>query len=200
MHGTRAHAVRPYHWEAKAMPYDPEKHHRQTIRLPEYDYRQVGAYFITLCAHQHVPLFGEIVDGEMHLNDYGHIVLDEWMETAIIRPGVFLDDFIVMPNHFHAIVLLSSSVGAHSRAPSAGGTSLSRVPKSLGSLVAGFKAIVTKRINLRRAAPGTSVWQRSYYEHIIRDDDGLQRIRQYIVANPAMWESDSENTNRRGPV
>src|SRR4051794_19179560 len=105
------------------MTHDPERNHRHTIRLPNYDYRQAGAYFVTLCTYQCAELFGEIVEGEMVLNDYGHIALDEWIETAIVRPGVILDEFIVMPNHFHAIVFLpniaeSDAVGAHSRAPS----------------------------------------------------------------------------------
>lgn len=122
----------------KAMPYDPEKHHRRTIRLPEFDYRQVGAYFITVCVYQRDMLFGEIIDDEMILNEYGHIVLDEWMETAIIRPGIFLDEFIVMPNHFHAIIFLpdmvntNDDVGAHSRAPSGGSVAnakISRFPR-----------------------------------------------------------------------
>lgn len=172
------------------------------MRRAEYDYRQVGAYFITLCAYQRETLFGEIVSDEMRLNVYGHIVLDAWMETAIVRPGVFLDEFIVMPNHFHAIVFLPDAtdgmVGAHSRAPSRGGSSLSRTPKSLGSLVAGFKAMVTKRINLLRARPGTPVWQRNYYEHIVRDDAALQRIRAYIDGNPATWATDDEHPARIG--
>lgn len=186
------------------MHYDPEKHHRHTVRLSAYDYRQAGAYFITLCAYQHELSFGEIVDDEMRLNVYGHMVADEWMETAIIRPGVFLDEFVVMPNHFHAIVFLpdhvdaSNSVGAHSRAPSGGESSLSRTPRSLGGLVAGFKSTVTKQINTLRASPGTPVWQRNYYEHIIRDEAALQRIRAYINDNPAAWEIDDEHPTRIG--
>jgi putative transposase len=188
------------------MPYDPEKHHRRTVRLPEYDYRQMGAYFITLCAFRRDMIFGGIIEDEMILNDYGHIVLDGWIETAIIRPGIFLDEFTVMPNHFHAIVFLpemvntNDNVGAHSRAPSGDNSALSRTPKSLGSLVAGFKSTVTKQINTLRSTPGTPVWQRNYSEHIIRDDEGLRRIREYIANNLAMWESDMENPSRRSPM
>jgi len=183
------------------MPYDPEKHHRHTVRLPEYDYRQAGAYFITLCAYQRESLFGEIVDDEMHLNECGYIVTDEWIATAMIRPGVLLDEFIVMPNHFHAIVFLPTMadandndiVGAHSRAPSAEGTNLSRTPKSLGALVAGFKSTVTKQINALRMTPRISVWQRNYYEHIVRDENALQRICEYIASNPVTWATDDEH-------
>ncbi|MHB8647096.1 MAG: transposase [Thermomicrobiales bacterium] len=89
------------------------------------------------------------------------------------------------------------AVGAHSRAPSAGGTHLSRTPKSLGALVAGFKSIVTKQVNVLRASPGTPLWQRNYHEHIIRDDEGARRIREYLANNPARWESVSENPRRQ---
>lgn len=177
---------------------DPEKHSRRSIRLSEYDYRRAGGYFITLCTRQRAELFGRIVEDDIILNEYGHIVLDAWMETAIIRPGVLLDEFIVMPNHFHAILFLpnppeSDDVGAHSRAPSGYDSMLRRSPRSLGALIAGFKSTVTTQINTLRASPRIPVWQRNFYEHIIRDDKGLRRIRDYIADNPAMWESDREN-------
>lgn len=183
------------------MRHDPERHHRQTIRLREYDYRLAGAYFITICTHERAMLFGDIISTEICLNALGHIVLDAWMETALIRPGVLLDEFIVMPNHFHAIVFLpdaseSAAVGAHSRAPVGQGSILWRAPKSLGSLVAGLKSTATKQINTLRATPGAPIWQRNYYEHIIRDDEALRRIREYIANNPALWESDTENPGR----
>jgi len=125
--GARLCAPTRHLTEARAMQYDPERHHRHTVRLPDFDYQQEGAYFITLCAYQRETLFGEIVDDDMILNTYGHIVLDEWMEMAIIRPSIFLDECIVMPNHFHAILFLPhivdahDVVGAHCRAPSARG-------------------------------------------------------------------------------
>jgi putative transposase len=178
--------------------YDPERHHRKSIRLPDYDYRHIGGYFITLCTHQREMLFGAIIGGDVILNEYGHIVLDAWMETAIIRPGVLLDEFIVMPNHFHAIVFLPNAaelaaVGAHSRAPSGPDAALQRAPKSLGAMIAGFKSTVTTQINILRASPRTPVWQRNFYEHIIRDDEGLRRTREYISSNPTSWEFDAEN-------
>jgi len=88
------------------MPYDPQRHHRRSIRLPGYDYTQPGAYFITIVTHERMPSFGEIVDGEMRLNEYGQIVPAEWFQTAVVRPYVVLhpDEFVVMPNHVHGIV------------------------------------------------------------------------------------------------
>jgi len=204
-------AVRPYHpyrpyiivqgVRSRSLRYDPDRHHRQTIRLSAYDYSQVGAYFITLCTYQRETLFGEVVEDDMILNKYGHIVLDEWMETAITRPGILLDEFIVMPNHFHAIVALPDAqgvVGAQSRAPSGTDSALRRAPKSLGALIAGFKSTVTKQINTLRASPGVPVWQRNYYEHVIRDEAGLRRIREYIDNNPTTWALDDEHPTRVG--
>ena len=129
----------------------------------------------------------------MKLNDLGQIVYDEWLRTAEIRLNIRLDTFQVMPNHFHAIVIFPEqlpgkpTVGAHSRAP------FSRQPRSLGSLISGFKSATTKRINLLRGTPGVPVWQRNYYERVIRDDRELDAIRQYIEENPAKWAEDSEN-------
>src|SRR3954451_456259 len=125
----------------------------------------------------------------MHLNTLGHIALDAWIQTAIVRPGVILDEFMVMPNHFHAIVLLpdhgTEDDGGEHR-------SVMRRPRSLSTLVGGFKGMVTSQINARRGNADAPIWQRNYYEHIIRDDEGLQRIREYIANNPATWESDAE--------
>jgi len=168
----------------------------------------MGGYFITLCTHQRAELFGRIVENAMVLNEYGHVVLDEWMETAIIRPGVLLDEFIVMPNHFHAIVFLPNAtefdaVGAHrvpfgQDAPSGPGTAPQRAPKPLGAMIAGFKSTVTTQINMLRASPHTPVWQRNYYEHIIRDDEGLRCVREYIANKAAAWETDDEHWARIG--
>ena len=167
------------------------RRHRRSIRLTGYDYAQAGAYFITICTQDRECLFGEVVDGEMHMNAAGKIVYEEWLRTEAIRSEVKLDVFQVMPNHIHGIVFITGDrvdhVGAHGRAP------LRRAPKSLGSLVAGFKSTVTKRINQMRCTPGQPVWQRNYYEHVIRNERELDAVRQYIVDNPARWPEDREN-------
>lgn len=175
------------------MEHHPDRQNRRSLRLPDYDYRQVGAYFVTICAWGRECLFGDIVDGEMRLNELGRIADEEWRRTADIRDEIEMDAYVVMPNHLHGIVIITSrpdpfpSVGAHGRAP------LQRPPKSLGSFIAGFKSSVTKRINLHRDNPGAPVWQRNYYERVIRDPDELTRIRQYIADNPALWAEDDEN-------
>ncbi len=174
------------------MGFDLDKHRRRSIRLPGYDYTQAGAYFITACTHVRACLFGTIVDGVMALNAFGEIVRDEWLKSAQIRREIQLDGFVVMPNHIHGIVVvdpvipLSPPVGAHGRAP------LHRKPKSLGAFMAGFKPAVTRRVNEICHTPGNPVWQRNYYEHVIRDESELGRIREYILSNPQQWEADKE--------
>ena len=113
--------MRPYEnasWKEKhGCCTTPERHHRRTIRLREYDYQLAGAYCITICTRARTRLFGDVIDGEMHLNASGHLVLDAWMEMAIVRPGVIVDEFIVMPNHMHAIVLRTITANLLSSAP-----------------------------------------------------------------------------------
>jgi REP element-mobilizing transposase RayT len=132
----------------------------------------------------------------MRLNTYGEIVREEWSRTAVIRREVELDASVIMPNHLHAIVVIihPGNVGArrfaYSRAPT---SSLSRPAKSLGALVAGFKSAATKNINELRGTPGAPVWQRSFYDRVIRDETRLNQARQYIEANPAQWALDQDN-------
>jgi REP element-mobilizing transposase RayT len=168
--------------------------------LKGYDYGQTGSYFVTVCAYNRECLFGNIVDGNMVLNEYGMIVRDEWEKSSNIRLEIKLDSFIVMPNHFHGIVFIAganNAVGANGRSP------LHRTgmgSKTLSSFVAGYKSAVTKRINELRQNPGIPVWQRNYYEHIIRGEDELNRIREYIVNNPVQWDNDRNNPGNQGRI
>ncbi len=185
----------------RTMKYDPDKQHRKSIRLRNYDYASTGAYFVTLCTYQREHLFGEIVDGDMQLNELGSIVHFEWKWTEIVRPTIDMDVYVVMPNHLHGIVVFGGEdrnfslnsnevaigVGADSSPP------LHRPKRSLGSFVWQFKATTTKRINALRNTPGTPIWQRNYHEHIIRNDKDCNRIREYIQYNPQNWSTDEEN-------
>jgi REP element-mobilizing transposase RayT len=173
------------------MKYDPNTHHRRSVRLPAYDYTQPGAYFVTVVTHQRQCLFGEIVDGRVMANAYGEAVAQEWLRSTQMRREIQLDAFVVMPNHIHGIVTMGDQpiVGAHGRAP----LQLHRPPRSLGSFVAGFKSAMTRRVNEVRGTPRLPVWQRNYYEHVIRNEEELDRVRQYIVDNPTRWEQDPEN-------
>jgi REP element-mobilizing transposase RayT len=162
-----------------------------------YDYRQHGAYSLTICTQERVMLFGDMVDGVMNLNTLGCVVDDEWRKTPSIRAEIHLDEYVVMPNHFHAIVYIIAeshyceSTRAHSRAPLQ--DTLTRPARSLGSLVAGFKATTTAKINKLRETPGSKIWQRNYYERIIRNEDELNHLRQYITLNPQNWLRDNDD-------
>ena len=189
------------------MPYDPNRHHRRSIRLKGYDYTQPGAYFITIVTYERMPLFGEIVNGEMRLNEYGQMVRDEWFQTAVVRPYVVLhpDEFVVMPNHVHGIIWIvdtdadgGDDVGARRRRAPAEQFG-KPIPGSIPTIVRSFKSMTTRRINLLRNTPGAAVWQRNYYEHIIRHERALNAIRQYIIENPRRWQMDRENQARTVP-
>ncbi len=181
------------------------RYHRRSIRLHGYDYTQPGAYFVTICTEGRACWFGEVRDGKMQLNALGEIVREEWFRTADVRPNVVLyrDEFVVMPNHVHGIIWIveddgAAVVGATRRvapttrvAPTA--PPHGPVSGSVGAIIGQFKSAVTKRINAQRGTPGAPLWQRNYYEHIIRDEESLNRIRQYILDNPRRWAYDRNN-------
>ena len=240
------------------MNYNPAIHHRHSIRLKGYDYSQEGLYFITICCYNRECLFGDVVKGEMVLNEYGTIACNEWFNTPNIRKNVELDVFVIMPNHMHGIIILNGITGRgelHSpdnvitdnkitdnvitgikmgecnfpnnvigdiktgecnfpnnvigdiktgdniitgikmgdniitgikmgecnsplRGPS----------NNIGAIVRGYKSSVTKQFNLLNI--GCTVWQRNYYEHIIRNEKSYQTIAEYIVNNPSKWNED----------
>jgi len=173
--------------------YQRRKHTRRSIRLKGYDYSRSGAYFITICTIDRTCLFGDIIDCAMVLNKQGTIVADEWCKTPRIRREIELDAWMVMPNHFHGIVILRSGRCRSDRPECKGDRPVAPtgpLPRSLGALIAGFKSAVTKRINELQNTPGAKLWQRNYYEHIVRNENELNQIRRYIVDNPAQWEHD----------
>ena len=191
--------------------YDPQKHHRRSIRLPNYDYSQAGAYYVTIVAWHRECLFGEVVNGGMKLNQYGKIVQAEWLALPKRVEFLALGVFMVMPNHFHGILFFLGTVGAtrpgiirprlgetpapQLTTPSIDGSPLPHgpQPKSLGAVMAQFKSRVTKRLWKFSAIKGTPIWQRNYYEHVIRDEQDLQNKTDYIEANPSLWDEDDEN-------
>ncbi len=174
------------------MTPDHHRLHRGSLRLPGYDYAQPGAYFVTIVTADRRCLFGQIVEQEMRLSRLGRIVEEEWLRTPSIRAEIALGAFVVMPNHFHGIVVISSE--APSGASDVGATGRSPLrPRGPAPRSLGFKSSVTKRINALRGSPCVSVWQRNYYEHVIRDQQDWERIHLYIDANPVLWSQDEEN-------
>ncbi len=183
------------------MTYDPERHHRRSIRLPGYDYSQPGAYFVTVCTHDGEPLFGQVIDGIMQPNRFGRIVHVCWSNLPRHYPHVALDEFVVMPTHAHMVIVLADDPSQ--AVPTAGYTPTGDRPPAptrhgLPEIVRGFKTSSAHRINASRGTPGVPVWQRNYYEHIIRNDRTLQAIRQYIRDNPLRWHLDRYNPAATG--
>ena len=166
--------------------YNPDIHRRRSIRLKGYDYTQSGAYFVTVVTQNRIPLFGEITDGKMQLNGTGQSVADAWEWLATQHSYVKLDEYVVMPNHLHGIIVISNDDQGGSR------TAPTR-HKSLGRLVAAFKTVSTKQFNLVQGTPNQLLWQRNFYEHVIRNDEEMERVREYISLNPMQWETDAEN-------
>jgi putative transposase len=169
--------------------------------LKGYDYAATGAYFITICAHNRECLFGEIVDGEMLPGEYGRVVMSEWMKTSEIRKEVELGEFVVMPNHFHAILMVDCCRGParHWKGTARRAPTVEEFGKpingSLPTIIRSFKSSVTKCINEIRNSPGLPVWQRNYYEHVIRDEVDYNRIAEYVTINPQRWLEDKLHPN-----
>ncbi|MCI2428531.1 transposase [Candidatus Acetothermia bacterium] len=178
------------------------KKKRQVLRLQGYDYSQIGAYFVTICTQNKESLFGEIVNDEMVLNHAGGMVQTVWDEIPQNYPGVEIDMFRVMPNHVHGIIIL---VGAGPFACPEIGQPQGVAPTmlSLPDVIHRFKTLTTKRYTdgvKRDNWPPfpAKLWQRNYYEHIIRNEDKLHAIREYMINNPLQWELDRENPNFAG--
>lgn len=175
----------------------PDNHHRRSIRLPGYDYSQNGAYFITICTQNRECILGEIEDDAMRLSDAGQIAADSWEWLARQYDHVVLDEWEITPNHLHAIIVIidGGRGGSQEGGSQEGGsrTAPTGRRKPLGGLIGAYKTVSTKRFNELVHTPGARIWQRNYYEHILRNDDELNRIRQYIIENPARWGTDREN-------
>jgi len=170
-------------------------HNRRSVRLKNHRY-MCGTYFVTINAVNGECVFGDVVDGRMCLNGFGEIVRDEWLRTEQLRDNISLDAFIVMPNHFHGIIRIDDG----RRTGTAQCTDTARrvrtlhprhfgapIANSLPTIICSFKSAATRRINVLRGSPGAKVWHRNYYEHVVRDENDLNRIRTYIARNPQKW-------------
>lgn len=190
------------------MPYNPNIHHRKSIRLKGYDYSQAGLYFITICVQDRECLFGKIVDGEMILNDAGKMADNEWVKIPERFTNVQLHEYVLMPNHFHAIMQIvgailvvtpnDKSVSDEKGQPQGiapTDTKTTAKPKTVGDMVGAFQSIVTVEYIRGVKQSGWKpfngkLWQRNYWEHIIRDEQSYQRISEYIINNPKNWKDD----------
>ena len=177
------------------MSYNPDKHHRRSIRLKGYDYTQPGAYYITLCTKARQCLFGDVVKGKMRLNSLGYIAFTYWQAIPDHFAHIQLDVFVVMPNHLHGILVIRDTPILAQPGDNPTTETFSKpVRGSIPTVIRTYKAAVTKQINLLCNTTHTSlIWQRNFYEHINRDEKSLETIRRYITENPWRWADDPEN-------
>jgi REP element-mobilizing transposase RayT len=176
------------------MAYNPKIHHRRSIRLPGYDYTHPGAYFVTICTHQRQCLFGEITHGTLHLNLAGEQVKALWLRLPLHFPNLELDEFVIMPNHVHGILQLSDhpiNSDSTPQTPEPAGTQ----SRSIGAIIQNFKSVSTRRLRRYGNLAGQPIWQRNYYEHIIRNSEDLASIQTYIQNNPLCWQDDYLHPN-----
>ena len=166
------------------MKYDPQTHHRRSIRLKGYDYSQLGGYYITLVAQNREHFFGGIFEGKVVLNDAGKMIQLSWQNLPNRFSNIELDERVIMPNHLHGIINIVKQESV-----------------SIADVVGAFKSITTHEYILGVKNSGwppfeKRLWQRNYWEHIIRNEKELDRIREYIINNPIKWQADAENPDR----
>jgi len=206
------------------MTFNPEIHHRHSIRLPDYDYSRPGYYFVTMCAQERECSFGNIENNRIVLNVVGMIVKKQWHDLPIHFPGIELDQMVIMPNHLHGIIIITNcrrggvfpphgvippfgvnpphddvttTIATGLGAMTAGAITAGAITaplhngKTLGQMIAWFKYESTKEINRDITGnPEMKLWQRNFYERIVRNDEELNRIRNYIATNPETWKED----------
>jgi len=202
--------------------YNPNNHHRRSIRLKGYDYSQAGLYFITICIKNRKCLFGNIANGKLTLNDAGQMIENEWIKLPQRFKNIQLHEYIVMPNHFHAIleIVRATLVVAPNNNPAPnenGGKNIDNqnndgrkgqpqgvapTGKTLGDMVGAFESKTTveyiRGVKQKNWQPfDGKLWQRNYWEHVIRDEKSYQNISEYIINNPLKWNNDKFNPDNR---
>lgn len=174
------------------MPTHLQIPRRISYRLPGYDYSLAGGYFVTLIAKNRQCLFGSIENGTMDINEAGKIITDTWQKLEKTYPYVVVDEYCLLPDHFHGILWIQELIpygpGSKINLARPGMIKL----KPLGQLIGSFKTCSTKQINLMNHTPGERIWQRNFYDRIIRNEKELERIRAYIMANPSRWPNEPE--------
>ncbi|MCG2811283.1 MAG: hypothetical protein L6428_07475 [Candidatus Aminicenantes bacterium] len=187
------------------MEFNTEKYHRRSIRLKGYDYSRTGYYFVTICSRERECLFGEVGDSKIILNEMGVLAEKMWRELPDRFPAVLIDQFVVMPNHLHGIIRIMEHIQNGKAAECGGLMNQTPTPKrasdewnmmknpgmTLGKIVRYYKA--RSALKIKTMMNVSFYWQRNYYEHIIRDENELLRIRKYINLNPVSWPQDEDN-------
>ena len=182
---------------------------RRPLRLPGFDYSSEGAYFVTMCTRNRECLFGHVVNGKMCLKEAGRMVQRVWDGLSDRFPVIESDAFVVMPNHVHGILVVGAALAPPKRRKAGAGLAPPRwgaassaptrfASTTLGTVLRAFKSISAIGVNRLLSRSGQPPWQRSYYEHVIRDEESLKRLREYIATNPLRWQLDRENPGRKG--
>jgi len=195
----------PTIYNSHMVKFDPQKHHRRSIRLQGYDYASAGAYYVTIVAWHRECLFGEVLNKEMMLSKFGLVAKQQWEKLPKRFPNIELGAYMIMPNHMHGIIVITDDRGTAGSLNDLDGKSSRRAPTqeqfqkpvkgSIPTMIRSYKSAVSYRINLMRGTDGVPVWQRNYYEHIIRNETDLQNKTGYIESNPLLWDDDDENPN-----
>ena len=176
------------------MRYNPDIHKRKSIRLKGYDYSRAGMYFITICTYNRECLFGEIVNEEIILNEYGRIVEKEILKTEEIRKNIKIDKFVIMPNHIHLIIEIimddEKQIIDKNKEIKEESKKLKSPSDNIGAVVRAIKSQVTANINKKRNSKGMQIWHRNYYDNIIRNEEMYLKVSEYIENNPRLWEND----------
>ena len=173
----------------------PNKSCRKSNRLNGYEYTLAGAYFVTIVTYQYLCMFGEVINGEMKLNPSGKIAFDQWMRLSKRFSLSDFSTFVIMPNHVHGILFMKGAGDDTRNNHDQSSTlrpfsSFHIVPGSLGAIVRAYKASVSFRINIMLNLDHPPIWQRNYYDHIIRDQNDFDNIWKYIEQNPIKWDED----------
>jgi REP element-mobilizing transposase RayT len=171
------------------MKYNPEMHHRKSIRLRGYDYSNQGAYFVTICTWNRENILGDVFNSVMQLNSFGEIVMKCWQGLPIHYKNIALDEVVIMPNHLHGIIWINSDIVGAGLKPAP-----TNIRHGLSEIIRALKTFSSRQMNKNRNTPGTPVWQRNYFDRVIRNENELHAIREYIINNPLQWDMDENNS------
>jgi len=185
------------------MNFNPNKHHRRSIRLKGYDYSQAGLYFITICCQDRIWRFGKIENNEMILNEYGQIAFDEWMKLTERFSNFELDIFQIMPNHIHGVIRVGATLAVAPNDDVVAPTDTKMDAKTtVSDIVGAYKSLVANgclKIHKSKNETMGKLWQRNYYEHIIRNEQSYLHITEYIINNPLKWQEDTFYKSQNSP-
>jgi REP element-mobilizing transposase RayT len=170
------------------MKYNPEMHHRRSIRLQGYDYSNQGAYFVTICTWNRENILGDVFNSVMQLNSFGEIVMKCWQDLPIHYKYIALDEVVIMPNHLHGIIWINGDIAGAGFKPAP-----TNIRHGLSEIIRALKTFSSRQMNKNRNTPGTPVWQRNYFDRVIRNEKELHAIREYIINNPLQWSMDENN-------